>query len=211
MPIKVTCECGKGYRLSDDKAGKRFKCRDCGSLVQVPDADDETADDDQDVSDDDPEVESEADYVPSHRRPESAGRSAKKKTRNNAANSAFAKRRLLKMGSVIAVLALVAGGLVSANQRLPPKTMQALVGVMGAVSYFILYDRLCRSRIRSDVASYDGTVQRISWRPLQGVFFTRGWTKGKHAKFYEVTYTQRDGRTQRSLVCCTWLGTNWDV
>ena len=36
MAIELTCDCGKGYRLNDDKVGKRFKCRDCGTLIQVP-------------------------------------------------------------------------------------------------------------------------------------------------------------------------------
>jgi hypothetical protein len=37
MAIDVTCgECGKQYRASDDGAGKRFRCRLCGGMVNVP-------------------------------------------------------------------------------------------------------------------------------------------------------------------------------
>ena len=40
MTIFVTCECGKTYQLSDDKAGKRAKCQKCGNPFQVPSAGD---------------------------------------------------------------------------------------------------------------------------------------------------------------------------
>jgi hypothetical protein len=37
VPIPVTCEqCGQTYRLADDKAGRRFHCKECGSLVAIP-------------------------------------------------------------------------------------------------------------------------------------------------------------------------------
>lgn len=35
--ISVSCtKCDYGYRVSDDKAGKRFKCRECGEVCVVP-------------------------------------------------------------------------------------------------------------------------------------------------------------------------------
>ena len=36
MPIAVTCECGKTYKLGDDAAGKKFKCKACQAVVRVP-------------------------------------------------------------------------------------------------------------------------------------------------------------------------------
>jgi len=37
MPINVACHgCGKGYTVPDKRAGHRFKCRDCGTIVSVP-------------------------------------------------------------------------------------------------------------------------------------------------------------------------------
>ena len=36
MPIKVRCECGAGLTVPDTAAGKRIKCRKCGSPVAVP-------------------------------------------------------------------------------------------------------------------------------------------------------------------------------
>ena len=60
MTISVTCDCGKGYRVSADKAGLRFKCRDCGTLLRVPDADGDNSADETD-RDDDLEMEPDAD------------------------------------------------------------------------------------------------------------------------------------------------------
>lgn len=36
MPIKVRCECGAGLTVPDSAAGKRIKCKKCGSPVAVP-------------------------------------------------------------------------------------------------------------------------------------------------------------------------------
>lgn len=41
MAIVVTCdECGKKYRVGDDKAGKRMRCRECSNSLTIPAADD---------------------------------------------------------------------------------------------------------------------------------------------------------------------------
>ncbi len=36
MAIPVLCDCGKSYRLKDEFAGRRVKCRECGVTLQVP-------------------------------------------------------------------------------------------------------------------------------------------------------------------------------
>ena len=37
MPIQVSCpQCERSYKLKDETAGKRFKCKECGATVQVP-------------------------------------------------------------------------------------------------------------------------------------------------------------------------------
>ena len=36
MAITVSCDCGKTYRVGDDKAGKKIKCKDCGAVLAVP-------------------------------------------------------------------------------------------------------------------------------------------------------------------------------
>lgn len=39
MSISVRCPCGKKYTVSQDKAGKRIRCKDCGEILGVPDDD----------------------------------------------------------------------------------------------------------------------------------------------------------------------------
>jgi hypothetical protein len=37
MAIAVTCQaCGRQYNVKDEAAGKKFKCKDCGEVVSVP-------------------------------------------------------------------------------------------------------------------------------------------------------------------------------
>jgi hypothetical protein len=39
VPISVDCnQCGRNYTVRDDAAGRRFKCKECGHVVQVPGA-----------------------------------------------------------------------------------------------------------------------------------------------------------------------------
>ena len=52
MPIKIECpQCDRDYRLPDESAGRRFRCKNCSTMLSVPDADDDF----DDVSDDDDE------------------------------------------------------------------------------------------------------------------------------------------------------------
>lgn len=42
MPISFSCsDCGRQYKVKDELAGKRTKCKDCGSPIQVPHGDEE--------------------------------------------------------------------------------------------------------------------------------------------------------------------------
>ena len=42
MPIKLECgECGKKYRLPDDRAGDWIECHECGAEIEVLDEWDE--------------------------------------------------------------------------------------------------------------------------------------------------------------------------
>ncbi len=36
MPINVTCDCGKAFKVKDEAAAKRVKCPGCGSILTVP-------------------------------------------------------------------------------------------------------------------------------------------------------------------------------
>ena len=41
MAWNVSCpECEKRYRVGEDKAGRKFRCRDCGTTIRVPESDD---------------------------------------------------------------------------------------------------------------------------------------------------------------------------
>lgn len=45
MAIKVTCgTCGKKYQVRDGGVGKKFKCKECGELLTVPDIEQQTDD-----------------------------------------------------------------------------------------------------------------------------------------------------------------------
>jgi len=35
MPIDVACECGKGFQVKGEHAGRRVKCPDCGTIVRI--------------------------------------------------------------------------------------------------------------------------------------------------------------------------------
>ena len=82
MTISVECDgCGKAYKIADDKAGKKFKCKDCGEVVAVPDEDFEDAFEVIDESDDEPEVR------PKRQRSGSATRGGDKRTRRRSAGN----------------------------------------------------------------------------------------------------------------------------
>jgi hypothetical protein len=36
MSIRVSCRCGRGYRVADNHAGKKFRCKSCGNTVSIP-------------------------------------------------------------------------------------------------------------------------------------------------------------------------------
>ncbi len=214
MAIEIICECGKGYRVSGDKAGKRFKCRDCGTLLQVPIANDGTTDDDGD-GDDEVEMAPDTEYVPAHRRAWARLRSKKKKARNERL-WATRKKWLFSVGGPVVVI----GGLIYAIAHMPevmltnwPVVSFFLQFLLAPTVGFFLGQWSCRRRIREEIRSHDGTVTRISWQPFQGLPFTKTWGLGIHpvgGAFFSVTYTDRDGKTQHSTVGFTARGMRWD-
>ena len=37
MSIAARCaDCGKGYKVADEWAGKRIRCKSCGGVIQIP-------------------------------------------------------------------------------------------------------------------------------------------------------------------------------
>ena len=105
MSISVRCNCGKKYSVSDDKAGKRIRCRDCGEIIEVPD------DSLVELSEDDEADADEFDETPRPR----IGASRSRQPRRQPANSALP---LIVAGAVVggllvigvAVIAFRAGG-----------------------------------------------------------------------------------------------------
>jgi len=87
MPVPVQCTCGKRYRVSDNARSKRIRCKECGEELTIPRQARKPAEDEWDLtainesdgvadgSDDGPEL------------PPRAGRPAKKKSRQRAAET----------------------------------------------------------------------------------------------------------------------------
>lgn len=102
MAITVKCKkCSKAYKVGDDKAGKKFKCRQCSAPIKIPDLE---IDDFMDDLDDDSDGEF-AEYTPATRkRPKSK---PKKKTKKSSSNS---NQTLLVVGAIGAMLLIGIAG-----------------------------------------------------------------------------------------------------
>ncbi|MBI2807178.1 MAG: hypothetical protein HYX68_19525 [Planctomycetes bacterium] len=44
MSIQVECDCGRMFRVKDDKAGRKVRCPECDEVVRVPEAEEEEDD-----------------------------------------------------------------------------------------------------------------------------------------------------------------------
>ncbi|WP_339728453.1 DUF1559 domain-containing protein [uncultured Gimesia sp.] len=102
MTISFQCKkCGKNYKVSDDKAGKKIKCRQCSAPVRIPEAE-------VDDFTDDWEEEAEETPLP-RRRARSASKSKPKPKRKNKSSSGL-NQNLLIIGGIVAILAIGGGG-----------------------------------------------------------------------------------------------------
>src|SRR5712691_3845692 len=81
MSISVRCQCGKKYSVSDDKAGKRIRCRACDQVIEVPD--DRWGDDDEVYAEDAAEAD-EFDQTSRRRSRPSRSRPPRRQPSNNA-------------------------------------------------------------------------------------------------------------------------------
>lgn len=104
MTISFQCKkCGKSYKVSDEKAGKKFKCRQCTAPVRIPEADVDDFSDNWE--------EEEAEYAPApRRRPRSASKKSKPKQNHKKKSSAGSNQNILIIGGIIVLLALGGGG-----------------------------------------------------------------------------------------------------
>ena len=100
MTISVKCGgCGKVYKVPDDKAGKRFKCKECGFAIAVRPAKNRRADWD--------ELESaSAAYESPQRKKRISSKSGSKRRKNRRRNSPGSNNLLLIGGGVV-VLGIV--------------------------------------------------------------------------------------------------------
>lgn len=101
MPIAVQCECGKQYKVGDDKAGMKLRCKDCKKVIAIPAGSGASGDDEWGDLGDDIEMPA----TPKPARSQSAkskGRRGKKKSSS----------RTSKGGMSPAVKYGVAGGIV---------------------------------------------------------------------------------------------------
>ncbi|WP_417392203.1 DUF1559 domain-containing protein [Gimesia sp.] len=98
MTINFQCKkCGKNYKVSDDKAGKKVKCRQCDAPVRIPELDTDELSEDWE----EPEPEFEA---PARRRKSSPSRNkAKPKSRKKSATGSN-QNKFIAGGAVALVL-----------------------------------------------------------------------------------------------------------
>lgn len=110
MTISFQCrKCGKKYKVNDDKAGKKIKCRQCEAVMKIPLVE---ADDFLEDLDEDDDNDLEMDFTPPVRR-----------RKQNPARSAKPKRKK-KSGSGSNPVPLIAGG-------------AAALLVMGGIGFFL--------------------------------------------------------------------------
>ncbi|QDT39972.1 hypothetical protein Pan241w_00250 [Gimesia alba] len=97
MSIKFQCKkCGKNYKVSDDKAGKKIKCRECAAPVKIPELE-------VDDFNEDWEEEDEDTPPPPRRRAKSVSKK-KSKSKARKKSSSGSNQGLLIVGCVVGVM-----------------------------------------------------------------------------------------------------------
>lgn len=206
MTISVTCECGEEYRLSDDKAGKSFACRECQTRIRVPTPDRLES---SSVESDDSEFGDLEEFEPSRRVKSKKAVGQKRSPRSSdTASKSRVRRTMLGLSVSLGIgVVILIGWAIAQGQLLP---MLSGLTLLLSVAFPFAKDWYFRRRIREEIESYGGTVQYISWRPFQGAFFTRGWSRSRQSRFYKVIYTDKNGRSQTELCSMSlWGGATW--
>lgn len=215
MTISVTCACGKEYRLGDDKAGRRFDCRECGTEVRVPRPEVEATRMPDLIGADEVEEASPVQFVPASKRRSKRKRSdSESDDRDPSPHASWPPSpTLLLRGSLIVGVILTVVGVCWATRTLSllPTIAAGGLVILASIGVPLLIDHNNRQRIRAEIEGYGGTVRRIAWRPFQGLFFSTGWTRRRRTHIYHVTYTDRDGQSRSGLCAASpWGGTRWD-
>jgi predicted Zn finger-like uncharacterized protein len=112
MTISVSCDaCGKSYRIPEDKAGRRFRCKACGETIMVPELEYEDEWDDEEYDDDEwGESDDYGEDLNPYAAPTSRSGSRSRK-RGGAGNRSQAKSRLIAP----AICLYIVAGLSSLN------------------------------------------------------------------------------------------------
>lgn len=113
MTISFQCnKCGKNYKVSDDKAGKKIKCRQCSAPVRIPEADID------DFSDD---WEEEAEETPVPRRRTRKTSKSKPKPKRKKKSGSGSNQNMLIIGGIVIFLVLGCGGYFLFSSGVPGK------------------------------------------------------------------------------------------
>lgn len=112
MSISVICDCGKGYRVPDHVAGKKMKCKSCGTAISVPREDDNDFGLDELNLDAFPDQDVDNDLPP--RRPKSKGNRKSAKHESDVSVGGLLTGGVRKIFGVLAILVGVAilGGII---------------------------------------------------------------------------------------------------
>jgi dienelactone hydrolase len=114
MSLTVSCPgCGREYRVKDELAGKKIRCKDCDTVVVIPQADaDDLGFDDDDLAD----AESAPALSPPSRKKSAAKKPAKKRKSSGGMSPAM-KWTLGLLGGGLLVVTLCCGGVFLAGWR----------------------------------------------------------------------------------------------
>lgn len=103
MTIKFQCKkCGKNYQVSDDKAGRKIKCRECSAPVKIPELESDDLYDDWE--------EEEAAPAPAPRRRKRKSTKSKPAAKAKKKSSSGSNSTILIIAGVALLLALGGGG-----------------------------------------------------------------------------------------------------
>lgn len=140
MPLIVSCgECGKRYKVGDDKAGKRIKCAGCGGVIPIP------ANEEEDPWDAPVEEEYEPEPPPSRRSlpavRSSGSRANMKRPKKGSKGSGGGKGLLIGgiIGGAVLLLSMVGVGGYFAYRHFFGTDRMSFAGTSGSYSVDLTY------------------------------------------------------------------------
>lgn len=114
----------------------------------------------------------------------------------------------LAVGAV--VVALLGVACLWAGAKAAGIVLIAALFTLVPLARFFILDHIYRARIHDQLEALRCSVTRISWRPLQGLLFDRGWKRRRRFRFYEVEYSEQNG-VKKTELCAIgfWIGPLW--